>query len=105
MIKLLAATVLCLFMGWAVNPALAVPVSETVVENACGDQIEGGCAGPTCAMGCEKTENGKLYTYGCTFPNKTGKTKPNCTKEPMHRTQDRSRVTGLGDRRPALKVD
>jgi hypothetical protein len=66
--------------------ASAVPVSEATVEKVCGDKIQGGCTGSTCATGCEKTEGGKIYTYGCTFPNKTGKTKADCHKTPIGRT-------------------
>ncbi len=84
--KLAVAAAICVFMGLSAGYAVAAPVSEATVEKACGDKIQGGCAGSTCATGCEKMEGGKLYSYGCTFPNKTGKTKASCSKTQMTRT-------------------
>jgi hypothetical protein len=105
MLRLIAATVVCVFLVGSLGPVIAAPVSEAVVDEACGDNIEGGCTASTCATGCEKMEGGKMYSYGCIFPNKTGKTKATCSKEPLGRTKGDSRTTGIGDRRPVLKRD
>jgi hypothetical protein len=78
--------------------AIAAPVSEATVEKACGDKIQGGCAGDKCATGCTKVENGQLYDYGCTFSNKTGKTKAVCNKIKMRTVtgQGKPKPTGVG---------
>jgi hypothetical protein len=72
-------------MPFVAGSAFAKTVSESTVEKACGDSIEGGCSGKVCATGCEKTEGGHIYSYGCTFPNKTGKTKAKCSKTRIFR--------------------
>lgn len=81
----IVAAAACIFVLLPASSVLAERVSESTVERVCGDKIQGGCAGSTCATGCEKTENGTLYTYGCTFPNKTGATKATCTRTPIGR--------------------
>lgn len=104
MIRLAVAVAICVFMGSFAGNAIAEPVSESTVEKACGNKIEGGCAGATCATGCEKTEGGKLYTYGCTFPNKPGATKASCHKTPITRTgQGNSGNNAVGGTPPVLK--
>jgi hypothetical protein len=55
-------------------------ITETAVDEACGNQIESGCIGKLCATGCTKIENGKPVDYGCTFSSAAGKTKATCTK-------------------------
>lgn len=88
MIRPVALAAVCFLMGLPLIGSIhAAPVSEATVEKACGDRIEGGCAGSQCAMGCEKTEGGKLVSYGCTFPNKTGKTKATCSRTVMRAGQ------------------
>jgi hypothetical protein len=67
MIRLIVAAVICVFVGGLSTQAFAAPVSEATVEKACGDKIQGGCVGDKCATGCEKTENGKLYSYTAYF--------------------------------------
>lgn len=104
MMNRIAAAFVCVAVLGFSAPAFAVPVSEATVEQACGDSIEGGCAGATCATGCEKVEGGKIYSYGCTFPNKPGKTKAKCSKVQMSRTapgDSRNQAAG----RPQLKAD
>lgn len=86
MLRLVVATAICIIVGGLTSEAVAEPVSESTVEKACGDQIEGGCAGKLCATGCTKNENGKIVDYGCTFPNKTGKTKATCNRIVMNKT-------------------
>lgn len=99
-----AAIVCAVVLGLSV-PALAVPVSEATVERVCGDKIQGGCAGDKCATGCEKMEGGKLYTYGCTFPNRTGKTKATCSKNQINRTGPGESRNQAAGRAPASKAD
>mgnify|MGYP007051659124 CR=1 FL=1 len=90
----IAAASIFILLGFSAS-AGAVPVSEATVERVCGDQIQGGCAGDKCSTGCEKVENGTIYTYGCTFPNRTGKTKATCSKDRLNRTAP------VGDRKQA----
>ena len=88
------------------GPVGAAPMTEAAVEEVCGDQIEAGCAGDKCAFGCDKFENGKIYTYGCIFPNRTGKTKATCAKTQVgDRRQATGKTTGIGNGRPLLKAD
>ena len=99
MTRLFVAVATCAFISFAAGGAVsAAPVSEATVEKACGDRIEGGCAGSQCATGCEKTEGGKLVSYGCTFPNKPGATKATCTRTVFRKGQSRNgnRTTGAG---------
>lgn len=81
MMRLIVAAAVCVFVGDLAGKAVAAPVSEAVVEEACGDDIEGGCTKTTCATACEKWEDGKLYSYGCLFPNKPGATAAKCSKD------------------------
>jgi hypothetical protein len=100
MTRLTVITAICISLGFAAGAAFGKPVSESTVEKACGDKIEGGCAGATCATGCEKMEGGKLYSYGCTFPNKTGKTKAKCSKSQMMRTDPGESGKGVHGKLP-----
>lgn len=68
------------FGGALAEQVKTTVITESAVDKACGNQIEGGCIGKLCATGCTKIENGKPVDYGCTFPSKTGKTKATCTK-------------------------
>lgn len=95
----------CMFVCFAVEGAGAAPVSEATVEKACGGKIEGGCAGATCATGCEKVEGGKLYTYGCTFPNKAGKTKASCSRTPITKSGPDKSGKKVGKAPSILKAD
>jgi hypothetical protein len=45
MIRLTLAAAICGFTLSLAGVASAVPVSESTVDEACGDQIEGGCSG------------------------------------------------------------
>lgn len=106
MIRLTVAAAICVLFWSPAGVASAAPVSEATVDGACGDQIEGGCSGATCATGCQKMENGKLYDYGCTFPNKAGKTKATCRNIQVGRTvQGDSGNTAVGGTSPLLKAD
>lgn len=103
MLRLVIATAICVFFG---SDAFAERISEAAVEKACGNKIQGGCAGSKCATGCEKMENGTLYTYGCTFPNKTGATKATCSKSPITRTgQGKHQNKATGGMSRTLKAD
>jgi hypothetical protein len=100
MIKLIIAAVVCVFVAGLAGEAAAaeaktVSVSEATVEKACGDQIEGGCNGKICGTGCTKSEGGQIVDYGCTFPDRPGKTKATCTKTTF-------RTVGGGDLRPTV---
>ena len=105
MIRLIIAAAFCVFASGLTAKVVAAPVSESTVEKACGDKIEGGCTGQECAMGCEKEENGKLYTYGCIFPDKAGKTKAKCSKLPAKFKRPPSSTTGVGGDSPVLKAE
>jgi hypothetical protein len=83
--RLFVAAAICVFAGGLSSKAVAeqattTTITESAVDKACGEQIESGCIGKLCASGCQKIENGKPVDYGCTFPNKSGKTKATCTK-------------------------
>ena len=91
MIRLIVAAAFCVFVGGLAGKAVAAQITEAAVEEACGGDIEAGCTKTTCATGCEKMENGKLYSYGCLFPNKPGATTPRCDKVPVSR-----RTSGTG---------
>jgi hypothetical protein len=83
--RLFVAAAICVFAGGLSGKAVAEQVkttiiTETAVDNACGNQIESGCIGKLCASGCTKIENGKPVDYGCTFSSSAGKTKATCTK-------------------------
>lgn len=95
MSRWLVVAAICLSGSFMTGTAYAAPVSEATVDKACGDRIQGGCAGSQCATGCEKTEGGKIVSYGCIFPNKTGKTKATC-----HRTVLRPGQGGSGPKTP-----
>ena len=92
MIRLILAAAVCVLVGGLAGNAAAAPVSEAVVDEACGAEIESGCTKTTCATGCEKVEGGKLVSYGCVFPNRTGKTKATCARVPLE-----SRAGGTND--------
>ena len=82
---LFVAAAICVFAGGFSGKAFAqqattVSTTESAVDKACGKEIESGCIGKLCASGCQKIENGNVVDYGCTFPNKAGKTKATCTK-------------------------
>lgn len=85
MLRLIVATAICVSLSGLASKAIAERVTEPAVEKACGDQIEGGCSGDKCAIGCTKTEGGKLVDYGCVFPNKSGATKAVCNRIVMGR--------------------
>lgn len=104
MIRLMIAVAVCISGSAVADRAVAAPVTEAVVEQACGDKIEGGCSGSQCATGCEKMEGGKLVSYGCVFPNKTGATKATCDRTVMTR-KGTAKTTILGGSRPVLKAD
>lgn len=105
MVRLMIAAAMCLSLGSFASTALAERVTEAAVEKACGDQIEGGCSGNQCATGCTKTEGGKLVDYGCTFPNKTGKTAAVCNKIVIGRKAPTIPTGDVGGTSPALKTD
>ena len=104
MSRLIVLAAMCAFMWLPAHGALAAPVSESTVEKACGDKIQGGCAGDKCATGCEVTEGGNLVSYGCTFPNKSGKTKATCSKT-IFRSGQKSGNKAVGGGPSALKAD
>lgn len=104
--RLTFAAAICVVTLSLAGPAGAVPVSESTVEKACGDQIEGGCNDTTCATGCSKMEDGKMYDYGCTFPATPGKTKATCRKIQVRRTlPGTGPKTIIGTNPPLLKAD
>lgn len=106
MIRPVAVAAACFLLGSSVGGgADAAPVSEATVEKACGDDIQGGCAGSQCAMGCERREGGKLVTYGCTFPNKTGKTKATCSKTVLRPGRDRGGNRAAARKPSVLKAN
>ena len=105
MIRLMVAAAICIFLGGFASKAIAEPVTEAAVDKACGNQIESGCIGSKCASGCKIKEGGKLIDYGCTYPNKTGKTKAVCNRTPMSRKIQSTTKSDAGKTVPALKTD
>lgn len=103
MSRWLVVAAICLSGSLMAGAAYAAPVSEATVEKACGDRIQGGCAGSQCATGCEKTEGGQLVSYGCTFPNKTGKTKATCNRTVLRSGQKNSGKNIVGKTPRVLK--
>jgi len=105
MSRWLLVAAICLSGTFIAGGASAAPVSESTVENACGDKIVAGCTSGICAMGCEKTEGGKLVAYGCTFPDKPGKTKATCTRTVMRPGQSSGGKSILSNMPSVLKAD
>ena len=105
MVRLMIAAAICVSLGGFASKAVAEPVTEAAVDKACGNQIEGGCLGNKCATGCTIKEGGKLVDYGCTFPNRTGKTKAVCNREIMGRKVQGTTKSDAGKTLPALKAD
>lgn len=103
MIRLIFTAAICGLVSGISFDAVAETVSEGTVERVCGDKIEGGCLGALCSTGCRVTENGKAVDYGCTFPNKTGKTTATCTRTPIGRAAPTTTDNKLGGTRPLLK--
>lgn len=105
MVRLMIAAAICISLGGFASKTLAETVSEATVEKVCGDNIEGGCLGKLCATGCTVKEGDKLVDYGCTFPNKTGKTKATCNRIVLGRTSPTTSGSDVGDLSPVLEAD
>lgn len=105
MVRLLIAVAVCASVGGLATMGLAERVTEEAVDKACGDKIEGGCAGKLCATGCTLNEGGKIVDYGCTFPNKTGATKATCNRIVVGRVSPSTSESDVGDVAPVLNAD